>query len=128
MLADGVGNLNWDSRYFGRKVYNPAIGKMCRTLLAVLNMRMSFFNKRFTVFGKSIKKLRQQDPLQKLTYCKPLMLGCFRSSLWTLGVGLAVERRFGNANIAKEASIKRPDMRTKPLNKRGLLNCRSPFR
>lgn len=65
MLADGVGNLNWDSRYFGRKVYNPAIGKMCRTLLAVLNMRMSFFNKRFTVFGKSIKKTSSARPFTK---------------------------------------------------------------
>lgn len=56
ILAEGVGSLNWDSKYFGKKVYSPAIGRMCKTLLAVLNMRMSFFNKRFTVFGKSEKK------------------------------------------------------------------------
>lgn len=53
MFADGVGNLNWVSRYLGKNVYSPAIGKMWRTLLAVLNMSMSFFSRRLTVLGKS---------------------------------------------------------------------------
>lgn len=53
IFADGVGNLNCVSKYLGKKVYKPAMGKMWRTLLAVRNMRMSFFKSRFTVFGKS---------------------------------------------------------------------------
>lgn len=28
MLAEGVGNLNCVSRYFGKNVYKPAIGKI----------------------------------------------------------------------------------------------------
>lgn len=44
----------------------------------------------------------------------PLMLGCFLPALCILGAGLAVDSLFGNANIANDASIKRPDISTKP--------------
>lgn len=53
MFAAWAASLNCDSKYFGRNVYTPAIGRMCRTLLAVRNIRMSFFSSRFTAFGKS---------------------------------------------------------------------------
>lgn len=56
MFADGVGNRNCDSRYFGKNVYKPAIGNMCSTLLAVLNIKISFFNNLLTVFGKSVNR------------------------------------------------------------------------
>ena len=55
IFAEGVGRRNCDSKYFGRNVYNPAIGRICNTLLAVLNISISFFNNLFTVFGKSEK-------------------------------------------------------------------------
>jgi hypothetical protein len=53
MFAAWAASLNCDSRYLGRNVYRPAIGRMWRTLLAVRNIRMSFLKSRFTAFGKS---------------------------------------------------------------------------
>ena len=55
MFATCAAMRNCDSKYFGRNVYSPATGKMCKTLLAVRKSRISFFNSRRTAFGKSFK-------------------------------------------------------------------------
>lgn len=51
-----------------------------------------------------------------LVFIIPLMLGCFLPVLCIRGVGLALDRRFGKANMAKEASISKPEINTKPAN------------
>lgn len=59
--ASCVANLNCDSRYFGKKVYSPAIGSKCSTDDAVRNIKISFFNCRFMAFGKSLNFGRESS-------------------------------------------------------------------
>lgn len=96
-------------------MYNPAIGSMWRTLLAVRNIRISFFKSLLTVFGKSTRSKNKYIRISNCLVWIPLILGCFRPDLCILGAGLALDSLFGKANIAKEASINRPDMSTKPI-------------
>ena len=108
ILATWAAILNCDSKYFGRKVYSPATGRMWRTLLAVRKRRMSFFNKRRTAFGKSLRLgflLRTTD-----TTISFLVAELSTTVFWPL-IGLCCEalgltfvgKRRGKANIEKEA-------------------------
>lgn len=53
-LASWAARLNCVSMYFGKNVYNPATGSKCKTDDAVRNIRMSLFNWRLMVLGKSV--------------------------------------------------------------------------
>lgn len=107
-------------------MYKPAIGNICKTLLAVRNMSMSFFNNRFTVFGKSEENFISVYQLQIVRNNIPLMLGCLGSTfggtllgdLFLFAAGafsLAVGNFFGNANMPNEATINNPAIKTKPV-------------
>lgn len=141
MLAWWAGSRNWVSRYLGKNVYSPAMGRMCKTLLAVRNMRISFFSNRLTAFGKSREKWvknEKKKPSQKfgslekrqrndnswLIYCfflifyvlffifLPFRLGFLESSI-LVGDRL-VGNRLGNANMAMLTSMSIAEIRTRP--------------
>ena len=52
-MAWDAESLNCVSRYLGKNVYKPAIGRRWRTDDADLNINITLLNKRFIAIGKS---------------------------------------------------------------------------
>jgi hypothetical protein len=80
-------------------VYSPAIGKICRTVLAVRNIRISFFKSRLIVLGKSFS-----IGFFLSTSCFDLITGAARYVL----------NFFGNENMANDTSNRRAESKTSP--------------